>query len=648
MFFFVLAKTPLRAQHTDSLLQVLKTAKSDTNKVLLLNEIASTYFYSEPSAGKIYAQKALNLAKQLHFVAGQAKSYYYLGNFELLAGNLKAAKLHYLKALSFFKKTGNLKAQGPVFGQLGAICLLEEKFDQALDYRLRALRIYERSNDTVNIGATYSSIANIYTRTGAFEEAEKYFDQALVYKKAIGDRRGESIIYMNLGLMNYERRQYDAALANSRQALAIQEELGDARIIVGCKFNMANVYYQQNHFAEAMARYRECYTLYEEQKDSISLTRVLIGIANVEMSTHHCQEALNYFNQVLEIADKLQDPELLRSIYLGFCSAYICLGDSEKSSEYLEKVDQMNKATFSKQLSENMARQKIKYEAEKKERDILLLGEKNKAANALAEKRRVWIIAILALVVLVMSVLFLLVALDRSRKKQKQLEFVKMKAELEQTALRAQMNPHFIFNALNSIQHYILNKETEYAYDYLAKFSKLIRQILINSEENQITLEKEIGMLSLYLELEQRRFKKRFDFRINYPDDLPLDDIAIPTMLIQPFVENAIWHGIMNLDKTVTGKLEIGFSLSGNSLTITVKDNGVGRKAAALKKVNNEYKSVGVLFTQKRLELLKTITHQHTHIAIHDLFDENGHAKGTKVELIIELNDGNHSTDRRR
>jgi LytS/YehU family sensor histidine kinase len=199
------------------------------------------------------------------------------------------------------------------------------------------------------------------------------------------------------------------------------------------------------------------------------------------------------------------------------------------------------------------------------------------------------------------------------------------------------MNPHFIFNALSSIQHYILSKETEYAYDYLAKFGRLIRQVLINSEQNMISLDKEVETLKLYIELEQRRFKNRFDFEIGLADDFPLHDLNVPTMLIQPFVENAIWHGIMNLDESKKGKLSLSFSLTGKLLKIAIEDNGIGRKEAALRKIRNEYESVGVLFTQKRLELIKAVTKQKAEIVTVDLVDDAGNSKGTRVEIVMEL-----------
>jgi hypothetical protein len=222
------------------------------------------------------------------------------------------------------------------------------------------------------------------------------------------------------------------------------------------------------------------------------------------------------------------------------------------------------------------------------------------------------------------------------RKEMKKNYFNKLMAEYHMSALRAQMNPHFIFNAINSIQHYILSNEKQYAYDYLTKFSILIRQVLANSQNNTTSLNKEIELLELYIELEQRRFKNRFEYEIRYPDEVSLDEVKIPVMLVQPFVENAIWHGIMNMPEETKGKLTVSVELDDETLRISVEDNGIGRKAASLKDVNG-HAPVGMLLSQERLEILKVIGNNDTKIVVTDLEDDNGVASGTRVDIYLTI-----------
>jgi ligand-binding sensor domain-containing protein len=210
-------------------------------------------------------------------------------------------------------------------------------------------------------------------------------------------------------------------------------------------------------------------------------------------------------------------------------------------------------------------------------------------------------------------------------------------AEYQMTAIQAQMNPHFIFNAINSIQNYVLSHETQYAYDYLAKFSKLIRQVLQNSQKSLLSLRKEIDMLDLYIELEQRRFQNKFTYEIICTDELSVDEVKVPVMFIQPYIENAIWHGIMNLEENKTGELKIIFSTEAGFLKIVIHDNGIGRVRAGLLKKRKDHQSMGMLLTERRLEILKTISDQEIRTVITDLYDTSGAASGTQVEIYLPL-----------
>ncbi|MCW3071336.1 MAG: signal transduction histidine kinase, LytS [Bacteroidetes bacterium] len=250
---------------------------------------------------------------------------------------------------------------------------------------------------------------------------------------------------------------------------------------------------------------------------------------------------------------------------------------------------------------------------------------------------RVWFI--LLLVLAFAGFVYLIVSLRVSSVKKREARksyFNRLMAEYHMSALRAQMNPHFIFNAINSIQHYILSNEKQYAYDYLTKFSILIRQVLANSQHNITTLEKELEMLELYIGLEQRRFKSRFDYEICYPGELNPDEIKIPVMLVQPFVENAIWHGIMNLPEEKKGRLSVTVECEKDVLKISVEDNGVGRKRAAGLKTDNGHAPVGMLLSQERLEILKVIGSGDTRIVVTDLEDAEGPC-GTRVDIFLTL-----------
>ena len=209
------------------------------------------------------------------------------------------------------------------------------------------------------------------------------------------------------------------------------------------------------------------------------------------------------------------------------------------------------------------------------------------------------------------------------------------KRELEMQALRAQMNPHFIFNSLNSINRFILQNDRAQASEYLTKFSKLMRMILQNSQASLITLESELESLDLYLNLESLRFNYHFDYNITVPKDLDKEVLQVPPLILQPYVENAIWHGLMH--KEEKGHLDIDISEEGDHLFLKIKDNGVGReKAKAMSsKSATKHKSMGLRITESRIANLQKNGSQGSPVTIHDLVNDNGDAAGT--EVIIKM-----------
>jgi ligand-binding sensor domain-containing protein len=227
----------------------------------------------------------------------------------------------------------------------------------------------------------------------------------------------------------------------------------------------------------------------------------------------------------------------------------------------------------------------------------------------------------------------------RQVRNQEQLraEFERKLADVEMNALRAQMNPHFLFNCLNSIDYYIIKNQTEKASDYLNRFSRLIRLILQNSRNNYVNLRDELEALKLYIEMESLRFDKQFEYRVSVSHDLPIDDIEIPPMLFQPFVENAIWHGLMQ--KQGRGRLEISLTQRNGGLHCMVEDNGIGREAARQmhSKSAGKRRSMGMQITNDRIGLINKLFNQSAEVSITDLKDREGKALGTRVEINIPL-----------
>jgi LytS/YehU family sensor histidine kinase len=203
-------------------------------------------------------------------------------------------------------------------------------------------------------------------------------------------------------------------------------------------------------------------------------------------------------------------------------------------------------------------------------------------------------------------------------------------------ALSSQMNPHFIFNCMNSIQHSIVTNNTEKASTMLHDFASLIRMVLENSSQPDITLENEIKLLETYLKLEQIRTNNSFDYKIDVDSSMSADFIKIPTMMLQPFLENAIWHGFKLIN--YKGKIQVAFSLLENSVACNIIDNGIGRKKANQIKHQDVKKSMAIQIIQNRISLLnRTLTNNSASLEIVDLYDEQQTPLGTNVSIILPI-----------
>jgi len=220
---------------------------------------------------------------------------------------------------------------------------------------------------------------------------------------------------------------------------------------------------------------------------------------------------------------------------------------------------------------------------------------------------------------------------------KKMLSIEKQLFELEQKALRLQMNPHFIFNSLNAIQNFVLSNDTDKAVNYLAKFSHLMRMILANSTASHIPLKDEMKALTYYMDLEKLRFDDKFNYEIHLDPGIDEEFIEIPPMLFQPYVENAIIHGLVNSPKQ--GLIEIWLKvLEKGTLRCIIQDNGIGREKATEIRAKSGIKRQpkGMIITQERLQILNKQSSKNSLFRVIDLKDDNGEAAGTRIELDIQ------------
>ncbi len=301
-------------------------------------------------------------------------------------------------------------------------------------------------------------------------------------------------------------------------------------------------------------------------------------------------------------------------------------GQLNRAIQFHKEHDRLKDSLFNADKYRAIMEMEVKYNSEKKEQELELLTGKNEVQKLKLNRRnRIYITSLLGIGLL----LIITYTLFRNR----QLRAIHKSIELEQKLMRSQMNPHFIFNSLIAIQSFIYKQEAVTAGDYLARFAELIRITLENSREEFVLLEKEIKMLNAYLELQELRFENKFEYQIQIDPGIIISETLIPPMLAQPFIENAIEHGLRY--RNTKGYVKIVFKQKSKSIQCIVEDNGVGREKAQELSKRKDHKSMATSITTERLKILSKKEKQKFTFEIIDLVDEHSNSVGTKVTFSI-------------
>jgi sensor histidine kinase YesM len=378
-----------------------------------------------------------------------------------------------------------------------------------------------------------------------------------------------------------------------------------------------------------------------------STARWLIKIGQAYDGKKEYNSALEYTGKgIVLLEEKDSRPEMM-SGYQVLSTIYHHLGNNDSAYKYLLKFNTIKDSIQNKQFLLRIYSSKKDAEVEQQQTRLQLLDKDNKLkTEQLKQQSQQKNFLLILLSVLTLTGIFVYRSIYLKRKNErlrlendltvqrleserKHVELKRQASDLQMQALRSQMNPHFIFNSLSSINWFIMENDKDTASDYLTRFSRLMRMVL-NAQKPMIPLEDELKMLQLYLDMERLRFNNSFDYSIAFTNNVDAGTVSIPPMLLQPFCENAIWHGFMN--KKGQGHLVINIQSDENMLEFTITDDGVGRKQAAMLKNRSpkRERSLGLEITRERLTLFSEENNAEANFMVEDLEDENRMSKGTK------------------
>jgi len=437
----------------------------------------------------------------------------------------------------------------------------------------------------------------------------------------------------NIGLIYDNLEQYDKSLEYHQKALenwkAVDHQLGIATSLN----NIGIIYRNLKNYTKALEYYKQSLEIKEKMGNKYRITTTLNNIAETYLLMKEYNKAYPYFIRSIKLAREISSGDLLKYAYHKFSDYYRETGNYKLALDYYTKYTTLNDSIYSKETSGKIAEMQARYETEKKEKEIQILTQESEIQTLELNRKKFQQYYFGGIIFILIVLLFILTNRNKLRQKHLKTELERKNLDIEQRLLRSQMNPHFIFNSLNSIQSFISSNNAFLAMSYLSKFARLMRLILENTRKSYVSLEDEINTLQLNMELEQIRFKEKFDFSIDVDPGIEVKTTLIPPMLMQPYIENAIIHGLMH--KSTKGNLDIHFDLSGQVIKCSIVDDGIGReKAAELKKEqSSKRKSVGMQVTNERLAILNKRASAEIKVAIIDMKDEQGFPCGTRVEL---------------
>jgi tetratricopeptide (TPR) repeat protein len=684
-FILTLSCFNIKAQNIqiDSLESELKNhTYQDTVRFNILNQLANQYHYIQPEKGLARAEEALELAKFLDkkdLLASAFKNKAY-NLIELSQDSL--ALNAYNNVISLLRDLEDNKNLGIAYFNKALIQYEFEDYEKAIKNNKEAFSSFQKIKDTLLMNVALNSIALSQMNQNDYLNAiDTYLTAMSLYEKSsYNNSYGHAQVFLNIGLVYNRLEKYDIALEYYNKGLKIAKDNNVKIAIANALSNIGNVYDNKKEPLKAIGYYEESFDIMKEldNKYGIASSLTNIGIAYIQLEDFN--KSIKYLNQSKPLWEEIGNKTNLSIVLENIGKSYatikyeetgkrddllIAKSNLDQAVKIAEEINNLRRMSLilslrasvlyklknfenaykdnieSQKLKEeylsiekveDIARREAKYKSDKKEFELKAnFKEKQLLKDQEIERQKLIknAISLGGVGLLSFGIFAFILFRKKQNEKNKTLkaEFDFKLANTELKALRNQMDPHFISNSLSSINDYLYKNDIESASDYLIKFSKLMRSTLEKSSEQEILLEEEISILKAYLDIEQKRFENSFTYHIYIDDNLEKDNILIPPMILQPFVENAIIHGISNID--YPGLITISYKKRDNMLICEVEDNGIGSKKSLLKNSNKDKKSLSIEITKGRLEIINKLHNTNASLEFTDI------EKDFKVEITL-------------
>ena len=618
------------------------------------NETAAT----DPQHALDLVEGALSLAYEKNNFRAEAYCHNTLGAIHYQLNQYKLSIDHYQKAISIFEDLKDKQGRYNSYKYLGMAYDAMDSVNQALDIYQKFESEAAKSGNKEDVVNAKNRMARIFYNQGKYAEAEKLYKDVLAWQVAQKDSAGMIETYNHFGSVYTRLGIEDKALSFFNLAEGMAVDQGDAVVLNQSYDNISGLYRNRNDVSNEIKTRKRALSSNSSKGYTQQAQTSNYQIGELYLLENKCEAAIPYLKNSINLAeeigvlagiranykpteqkDEIKVLETQEQAYEALADAYEGLGKYDSALTVFKKskiiADSVQNLKFrALQDSQQMAEQLIARNERINDlvREQELRAEKarveRKAQNAKLRQQQIIIYSLVGGLVLLLISGFFVFRSYQGRRKANQLLMLK--------SLRSQMNPHFIFNSLNSINSFIARHDERAANKYLSEFSRLMRTVLENSQEDFVPLATELDVIRRYLNLEHFRFDDKFDYEFIIDPQIKVDALEIPPMLVQPYIENSIWHGLRY--KEEKGFLKVEFKQEDEALKVTIEDNGIGRTRSRELKTRHQQKqsSTGLKNTADRLAIINSLYQKELTVEIRDLYPDQKET-GTCVEIRIPV-----------
>lgn len=625
----------------------LQHAPDDTARALAMARICFNMARSDADSARLYGWRALTIARRIGNLRALGDAHNNLGWLDTQGGRPDSADHHLGQALEIFRKLGRPEFMAVALSNLGWSFSLRGDQVRALEKFHAALEQSELAKDSASMAVALYDIGTTYRRMKQMDKALEHLERSLALERSLGRSVKQAACLQAIANVHNEQGDVTRALVNYRDAYSTYLSHGDLISAGIVQENMGDLFSEQDA-TDALAYYNAALSLYEQAGSLPDEAYVLRRIAAMEIGLGRLKDAKAHLVEGLALAKRTGAAESEMEYEHALAELYGAMDDGEAVLEHMNRHLALKDSLQGADMQRELARLRTAFETERKEQDNELLRAQNSEQQERIRLGRIRLYGsiVLGTLALVAALLFWRnfrqkrahgEALERLNRNlaDRNAEITEINGLLEMRLLRSQMNPHFIYNCLNSAARMTQAGRQDEALSYLQGFARLLRMVLDHGVNDRVTIREEMDFLQQYLRLESYRMDG-LNYEVTADQELLDDDREIPALIVQPFVENALWHGLSG--KNGSRRLTVRFSVAGDGIHCTIDDDGIGRAKAgsAVGGDKEPHAGLGMQLTSERLRLLSRRLDDEGSIVVIDKADPDGAPTGTTVILNLD------------